>query len=69
MKPDQPALRVIQGGGQLHLWRDPTEVVEAAIPLARQLALMAEVVGPASRDVADELIALLEAPRRPKRVA
>lgn len=66
----QPKLRVIRGGGQLSLWRMPADqVVEAALPLARQLALMADVVGPASRDVADELIALLESPRRPRRVA
>lgn len=65
----KPTLRVIAGGGQLPLWRQPEEVVEAALPLAKQLALMADVVGPASRDVADELIALLESPRRPRRVA
>lgn len=65
-----PKLRVIAGGGQLSLWRmPPEEVVERALPLARQLGLVADLVGPASRDVADELIALLESPRRPRRVA
>lgn len=70
MKPaGRGPLRVIDGGGQSPLWRKPDEVVDLALPLARQLALMADVIGPASRDVADELIAILEGPRRPRRVA
>lgn len=46
-------------------------VIDRALPLARQLSLMAEAVGPASGDVARELIALLEAnhPARPRRIA
>lgn len=66
----KPKLRVIAGGGQLPLWRlDTDEVFDRAIPLAHQLALMADVIGPASREVADELVALLESPRRPRRIA
>lgn len=66
----RPKLRVIAGGGQLTIWRpEAEEVIERAVPLARQLALMADAVGPASREVADDLIALLESTRRPRRVA
>ena len=68
MKP-RPDLRVIAGGGQLPLWRPADEAVEAALPLARELRMMADVVGPQSREVADELIAILEGPRKPRRVA
>ena len=46
-------------------------LVERALPLARQLELMAQAVGPASEEVARELIALLEdqGPMRPRRAA
>ena len=46
-------------------------LVDAALPLARQLELMAQAVGPASEEVARELIALLEdqGPMRPRRAA
>ena len=65
----KPRLRVVQGGGQLPLWQPPEEAVQQALPLARQLVLVAEIVGPASREVADQLVAILEGPRRPRRVA
>jgi hypothetical protein len=68
VKP-QPRLRVIPGGGQLALWRSPEDAIESALPLARELRMVADIVGPQSREVADELIALLEGPRRPRRVA
>lgn len=68
-KPTRPALRVLPGGGQLPLWRASDDVVEAALPLARELRFVAEVVGPESAKVADDLIELLEAPRRPRRIA
>lgn len=46
-------------------------LVDRALPLARQLELMAQAVGPASFDVAHELVELLERnhPARPRRVA
>lgn len=70
MTPERrPNLRVLDGRGQLTLWHPPAEVCELALPLARELRMMADAVGPASREVADELIALLESPRRPRRAA
>ena len=68
-RDDRPKLRVIAGGGQLPLWRPAEDAVERALPLARELRMMADVVGPASRDVADELLAILESPRTPRKVA
>lgn len=46
-------------------------LVEEALPLARQLELMAGAMGPASSEVARELIELLEdqGPVRPRRAA
>ena len=46
-------------------------LVDRALPLARQLELMAAAMGPASGDVARELIELLEdqRPARPRRAA
>lgn len=71
MKPaGKPTLRVIAGGGQLPLWRQPGTVIDHAIPLARQLQLITDVLGAeAHREVADELVALLEGTRRPRRIA
>jgi hypothetical protein len=64
-----PPLRLVANNEGVQLRLLPDEAVEQALPLARQLQLMADVVGPASRDVADELVAILEGPRRPRRVA
>lgn len=46
-------------------------LVEEALPLARQLAVMATAMGPASEEVARELIELLsdQSPHRPRRAA
>lgn len=46
-------------------------VIDRALPLARQLELMATAVGPASGRVAHDLVALLEQhhPARPRRIA
>jgi hypothetical protein len=50
-------------------------LAEQALPLARQLRLMANAVGPSSIDVAEQLIALLErqhrrhAPGSPRKAA
>lgn len=46
-------------------------LVDRALPLARQLELMANAMGPASGDVARQLVDLLERshPSRPRRVA
>lgn len=57
-------LRLIEGGRPALV-----RVEDDALPLARQLALMAGAIGPASREVADELVALLESPRPPRRIA
>jgi hypothetical protein len=65
----KPRLRLVDGSGQLPLWVAPAEVCELALPIARQLRIVADIVGPAHRDLADELIALLEGPTRPRRVA
>jgi hypothetical protein len=62
--PVRPRLVVSNAGVQL-----PLPLVDQALPLARQLRLMAAAYGPASTDIADELIELLEGPKRPRRAA
>lgn len=52
--------------------RPQLSLVDQALPLARQLELIAQVMGPESARVAHELVELLEgepAPLRPRRVA
>lgn len=57
------------------LQAEAIEVAELALPLARQLRLMANAVGPTSIAVANELIAVLErqlrrhAPTSPRKAA
>lgn len=65
----RPPLRLVADNPGVQLSLLPLEVIDQAIPLARQLQLMAEAVGPASRGVADELVQLLESPRKPRQVA
>lgn len=62
--PVRPHLVVSNPGVQL-----PLPLADAALPLARQLRLMAAEYGPASTEIADALIELLEGPRRPRRAA
>lgn len=62
--PVRPHLIVSNPGVQL-----PLPLVDEALPLARQLRLMAAEYGPASAEIADALIELLEGPRRPRRAA
>lgn len=62
--PVRPRLVVSNPGVQL-----PLPLADAALPLARQLRIMAAEYGPASVDVADALIELLEGPKRPRRAA
>lgn len=64
----RPRLVVSNPGVQLSLL--PATVLEEALPLARQLQLITDVLGAtAHREVADELVAILEGPRRPRRIA
>jgi hypothetical protein len=57
------------------LQQEAVELADLALPLARQLRLMANAVGPTSIAVADELIALLSrqirrhAPTEPRKAA
>ena len=51
--------------------RPELRVIGEALPLARQLELMARAIGPESERIAQDLVELLEgeAPIRPRRVA
>lgn len=62
--PVRPRLVVSNPGVQL-----PLPLADAALPLARQLLLVAEIVGPETKAVALQLIDLLEGPTRPRRAA
>ena len=60
--PPRPRLVVSNPGTQLVL--PLHDVLDEALPLARQLRLMAAEYGPASADLADELVALLDSQAR-----